>query len=324
MMCDLLSVIVPVYNIENYIEKCIYSILNQTYKNLDIILVDDGSTDTSGIVCDNLAKKDHRIRVIHKQNGGLSDARNKGLDVAKGEYISFIDGDDYIEPDMYFDMMTSMREQQCDISVCEILKTEPTRTIITKPYPYGDTEYTILNKEKVIIDLLQDKIDVSACNKVYKREVINDTRFPYGKTNEDFPFMSRVLTKTNKVIVINKAYYNYIQRENSITTTAFNIKQFDKYYNCLDVCDFIENNSPNVAIEAKHYLWYQTFCLLKKVYIDGLEHTYFEVVKEMRKTMKKNSLNIMISDNLTIKEKGMYFMISYVPKLYKLKHNINR
>lgn len=319
-MDDLISVIIPIYNIENYIDKCVDSVINQSYSNLDIILVDDGSTDKSSLICEKWKVCDNRIRVIHKKNGGLADARNAGLEVAKGNFISFVDGDDYIEKDMYFDMIRYLKEQICDIAICNIEKTEPSRKFITKPYSYGNSDFKIISNVEAVKDVLTDKIDVSSCNKVYRRSVIKNIKFPYGKTNEDFPFLCRAFHNSKKIIVINKVYYNYIQRENSITTTAFSRKQFDKYYNCLDVCNYVENHMPEIMYEARHYLWYQIFCLLKKVCLDEIEEKYIDIIQKMRATIKKDVLNIISSKQLTFKEKTMYLMICYMPKFYRLQH----
>ena len=204
-MDNLISVIVPIYNIENHIDRCVESIVKQSYKKLEIILVDDGSTDKSGYICDKWRMLDSRIKVIHKKNGGLSDARNFGLDVANGEYISFIDGDDFIDKNMYNDMLSYINRYQCDICVCGICKTENGKEFITRPYTYENPEYTIFDSEDAIRELLNDKIDVSSCNKLYRKKVIGNLRFPYGKTNEDFALMYRfffLVQKHNKNLII--------------------------------------------------------------------------------------------------------------------------
>ena len=315
-MDDLISVIVPVYNIEIFVERCIKSIVEQTFKNLEIILVDDGSTDSSGDICDRWGKCDSRIKVIHKKNGGLSDARNCGLDIASGNYISFIDGDDFIDKDMYKDMLNYISKHECDICICGMCKTENGKEFVTRPYTYENIEFTILNSELAIKEVLNDKIDVSSCNKLYKRNIIGELRFPYGKTNEDFALIYKLFFFSKKIIIINKNYYRYIQREGSITTTKFNEKQFDKYYNCLEMIDFIKFNIPQLFNDAEQYLWYQTFCLLKTLYIKDIFKEYKKYDIELRGTLKSDTNRIIKCKKINFKEKLIYICISYFPKLY--------
>lgn len=320
-MNDLISIIVPIYNIELYINRCVESIVNQIYKNLEIILVDDGSNDKSGDICDDWVKVDSRIKVIHKKNGGLSDARNAGLDIAKGDYIAFVDGDDFIDANMYQDMLNFFKKYNCDVCVCGICKIEDGKEFITRPYRYLDKRFKVLNNEEALVELLNDKIDVSSCNKLYKREIVEDLRFPYGITNEDFALMYKYFFKSKQVIIINKNYYKYIQRDESITTTKFNERQFDKYYNCLNMVKFIQKKIPNLLDVAHEYLWYQTFCLLKKVYVDNLYKSYHKHIIVMRKTLKNDFLKILFNKKIGIKVKLMYICIGWSPKLYMFIHN---
>ncbi|WP_279006534.1 glycosyltransferase family 2 protein [Thomasclavelia cocleata] len=315
-MDELISVIVPIYNIEMFVERCIKSIVEQSYKNLEIILIDDGSTDSSGDICEKWKKFDSRISVIHKKNGGLSDARNFGLDVARGSYISFIDGDDFIVKDMYKDMLNYICMYNCDICICGICKTENGRKFVTRPYTYKNKEFTIFNSEIAIKEVLNDKIDVSSCNKLYKRNIIGKLRFPYGKTNEDFALIYKLFFFSRKIIVINKNYYKYIQRDLSITTTQFDEKQFDKYYNCIDMLEFVKSNIPQLVNDAEKYLWYQTFCLLKNLYTKNIFRDYKKYDIELRKMLQNNTKKIINCKIISFKEKLIYICISYFPRLY--------
>lgn len=315
-MNKLISVIVPVYNIETVVERCIKSIVEQSYKNLEIILVDDGSTDNSANICDEWGKKDSRIKVVHKINGGLSDARNSGLDVASGEYISFIDGDDFIDKDMYKNMIYYIIKYDCDICICGMCKTENGQEFVTRPYNYENKEFTILDSESGIKEVLSDKIDVSSCNKLYKRNIFWKVRFPYGRTNEDFAIVYKLFFFSKKIIVINKNYYKYVQRDGSITTTKFNERQFDKFYNCIEMLEFIKSNISNLTMYAEKYLWYQTFCLLKTLYVKKIFENYKDYGIELRETLQKDLNKILNSKVISFKEKIIYICISYVPKIY--------
>ena len=316
-MEELISVIVPVYNVEKYVEKCVESIINQTYKNIEIILVDDGSTDNSGKIIDNISLKDNRIKVIHKENGGLSDARKAGLDICNGKYIGFVDSDDSIHKKMYEILYKNIKKYSANISICRIEKTETDKVFCTRKYEYA-SDPILLSSKIAIEELFMDKIDVSSCNKLFKADLFANIRFPYGKTNEDFAVLYKLFLNSTNIIYTSKAMYYYIERSNSITTEGFNIKQFDKYYNCLDMQKYIKMLYPQFLKSANRYLWYQTFCLLKKLYIDELNNSYKKYSNEMRKTIKDDFREIINDNVLTFKEKIMYLIIGFFPKIYVL------
>ena len=180
----LISIIVPIYNIDNYVSKCIESILSQTHSNIEVILIDDGSTDKSSNICDYYSKKDARIVAIHKKNGGLSSARNTGLDIAKGKYIGFVDGDDYIEPNMYEELLNNIHEHQSDIAICNYNDIKNNK----KYTNYFDNELEktpIEGKNK--FDILYKNYNFVICswNKLYKKEIFNNLRFPENKIFEE-------------------------------------------------------------------------------------------------------------------------------------------
>lgn len=212
----LVSVIVAVYNIEEYLPRCLESILAQTYKNLEIILVDDGSADHSGSICDAYAKKDERITVIHKKNGGLSDARNAGLEEASGDYIGFVDGDDWIEEDMYRAMYYACEKENAQIAACRYKQITRTGVVDASTgksvslskrealeiYICGDERYLIYN---------------SVWSKLFARKLIEGMRFPVGKNSEDIMFTTKAFCRMERLAYLDRAYYNYVlDREGSI------------------------------------------------------------------------------------------------------------
>ena len=213
----LISIIIPVYKVEKYLEKCIQSVINQTYENLQIILVDDGSPDNCGKICDEYAKKDHRIEVIHKSNGGLSDARNKGLEIAKGEYIGFVDSDDYIEADIYEVLYNLLKQYNADVSICNFYTVSQGKIAI-KNVDSGIKEYTRIEILKEI--LLDNDIQSYAWNKLYKRELFGEIKYPVGKKYEDIGTTFYLLEKCNKVVVTGKPEYYYINRQDSIVNNV--------------------------------------------------------------------------------------------------------
>lgn len=211
-----ISVIVSIYNVQDYVKRSVQSIQNQTYKNLEIILVDDGSTDNSGKICDEFAKYDERIKVIHKVNGGLSSARNEGIRIAAGEYIAFVDGDDWIDDTMYEGMMSAMLKYDADIAICnykEISK-KGIRDTSTDDITVFEGRETL----KVFIEEDEKyQIQNAAWNKLYKRSLMGNLSFPEGKLFEDIVYTTKLLAGSKKAVYVNKAYYNYIfDRSDSI------------------------------------------------------------------------------------------------------------
>lgn len=211
-MENLISVIIPVYKVEPFLDKCIESVVKQTYHNLEIILVDDGSPDRCGDICDNWETRDHRIKVIHKVNGGLSDARNAGLDIASGDYIGFVDSDDWIEPNMYEVMLNKLLQNNADIAICGMKKIYKTRTELQD---LGhDWRYS---RQKALYELIQNKsLENFAQNKLYKKELFEGLRFPKGRIFEDVLLMYKIFDRVNRVVHINQNLYNYLRHDNSI------------------------------------------------------------------------------------------------------------
>ena len=214
---DLISIIIPVYKVEKYLEKCIESVLKQTYTNLQIILVDDGSTDNSGKICDEYAKKDSRIEVIHKANGGLSDARNVGISKAKGRYIGFVDSDDYIKEDMYEVLLNLIIEYNADISICNLYDVIDGKEYIRNK-ENGIQEYSRLDILKEV--LLDKNIQSYAWNKLYKKELFDEIKYPIGKKYEDIGTTFYVFEKCDKIVVTSEPEYYYLKRSDSLVNNV--------------------------------------------------------------------------------------------------------
>ena len=214
----LISVIVPIYMGEKWLARCIDTIINQTYTNLDIILVNDGSPDESGTICDEYAKKDARIRVVHKENGGLSDARNAGLAVSKGEYIMFVDEDDMIHPQMAEILLNTLVNAQADIVVCNF-KPVPD-VMITEYTPINHVPKAVCFEQPEIMNQLyhQNLITVVAWNKLYKKEIFEKARYIKGRIHDDESAIHYILHACKKTAYIEEKLYYYVQREGSITS----------------------------------------------------------------------------------------------------------
>ncbi|MDP4142966.1 MAG: glycosyltransferase [Bacillota bacterium] len=223
-----LSIIVPVYNVEKYIHRCIDSILEQTFTDFELILVDDGSLDNSGRICNGYAGFDSRIKVIHKKNGGLSSARNAGLDIAQGEYIGFVDSDDWIEKDMYESLYNAMLKYDADVTICGrfVVKRDEITAIS------DSEEVQVFNRFEALYELILDdinKINNFAWDKLYKKELFKDIRFPEGRYFEDIFTAYKILLAANKIVHIKSPKYYYFQREDSICRLLTFKKSYDIY-----------------------------------------------------------------------------------------------
>ena len=227
---ELISVIVPVYNVERYLKKCLDSIINQTYKDIEIILIDDGSTDKSGNICDLYALKDNRIKVIHKVNGGLSSARNTGLEVATGKLIGFVDSDDYIKAEMYEKLKENMDTYKSDIAFCTFYKKNRYNSKINNNIPkYKEGLYK--DKDK-FINL--KNISSVTWNKLYKKEIFKDIRYPEGKIFEDIAVICDIADKAKKISYTNEPLYYYRARKSGISKSYNSTDRIDALSNKID------------------------------------------------------------------------------------------
>ncbi len=219
----LISVIVPVYKVEQYLHKCVNSIRNQTYKNLEILLVDDGSPDRCSEMCDELAKQDSRIRVLHKENGGLSSARNAGLDIMQGEYVGFVDSDDWIEAEMYETLLCLIQEHNAKIAACGISMDRPDGGVAYfNPFYPQETDVSVFSSRDALRELTQhNRITNSVCDKLFHRSVFTDCRMTVGQINEDFEIMPMCLEKSPVIAYSPRPMYHYLMTPSSITRGGF-------------------------------------------------------------------------------------------------------
>lgn len=215
------TIIVPVYNVEQYIEKCVDSILRQNYKNIEIILVDDGSTDLSGEICDAYGKKDTRVKVIHKSNGGLSSARNAGLKIASGEYISYVDSDDYVEESFIQELLSLCVDNNRAFSCISFREfSEECESVMrenAKPIVYNEEEFI----KKIVSDDSANKITYCVWSKLFRRDIIEGLIFPEGKTYEDILYTTTAVVNARGCVFKDIALYNYRIREGSISKSKY-------------------------------------------------------------------------------------------------------
>lgn len=253
------SIIVPIYKVEEYLDRCIWSILNQTWSDFELILVDDGSPDKCPAICDEWEKKDKRIKVIHKENGGLSDARNAGLKISSGEFIVFVDSDDWLAVDYLRILMESIQNSQCDIVECGIIRTkgEKTTGVFSEE---KNKEIVLFEVEDALRELINDgKFHQYVWNKLYRRNVIDKIFFEKGKTNEDEFWTYQVFGNAKKIGLINIPLYYYLQRETSIMGEGYSLKRLDALEAKLERQKYIKCKYPKLEDVAKINLF--TSCI---------------------------------------------------------------
>ena len=301
-MNDLISIIVPVYNVEKYLNRCIDSIINQTYKNIEIILVDDGSTDDSGKICDEYLIKEPRVKVLHKSNGGLSSARNAGIDICKGRYIGFVDSDDWIESTMYEILYKKMIYFDADIIDCGYWK----EYVNISSKISSDKEIVYCGKNLVEACYLSKVSKPEVWCKLYKRYIFDSVKFPLNKYYEDAFIFIPTLTLIKKIVIIPSCLYHYRQRKSAITKNIFNDKHLDVIELHENEYQYIKKHMPNCIEQNRVYK------------ILGIKELLFKLlnankkigsVKNLQEEIKKNFFFILKTNKLKFKEKISLILI---------------
>ena len=250
------SIIIPVYQVADYLDQCVQSVVEQTYTCLEIILVDDGSTDASPGICDAWARKDSRIKVIHKANGGLSDARNAGLDVANGDWITFVDSDDWIALQMVEKMLNIALQDKSDIVACGIMLAFEDDSNKNHLMSLGQNlTLDCLHAQRALLE--EKEIKQPACGKLYRKETIQGLHFPFGKYHEDVFWSYRAIGKANQVSIIDYVGYYYRQRGGSIMNSSFSLKRLDALEAICERYDYMKLYFPSLAKTALVRIWGQ-------------------------------------------------------------------
>lgn len=296
----LISVIVPIYKVERYLRKCVESILHQTYSNLEVILVDDGSPDGCGKICDEFAQADSRVKVIHKKNGGLSDARNAGIDIASGDFFSFIDSDDWIEPDAYEAMVKAAEKYDAKL-VCAGRYDEEEATGIATVGLCPEQEEFVPAKELIRRIFRWDHLDSAAWDKLYARELFAEIRYPVGRVVEDVPTTYRLVLLAGGGVMLPKPVCHYLHRENSITSAAITEKSFHAVENAALVHDDIAKTLPELEKDARYLLTCAEKHIAQTLDLEdeATRKKYKERHKALRRELRGNLLFAMKYDRFT-------------------------
>lgn len=285
----LISVIVPVYNVEKYLARCLDSIIKQTYKNLEIIVVDDGSTDGSGKLCDEYAKKDERIKVFHKKNGGLSDARNYGIERANGEYFSFVDSDDWVETKYIEVLYEGLRDSSCNISMVKHFIDYPNKTIDT-----GTGNKIKLTPHDCFDRMLyQEDVDVSAWAKLYSKSLFKNISFPKGRLFEDSATTYKLIDKSNAIYLNSVSLYHYVIRKESITNKAFSRKDFDIIKSTSEMAEYVVDKYPDLVNGCNSRMMYAHLSAFRKYAISKNRKKFHEDGTEIFDYIRKNRKKVL-------------------------------
>lgn len=308
MDLGLVSIIIPVFNVEKYLQSAVESSVRQTYQNIEIVLVDDGSTDSSGKICDDMAAKYDNVIVFHKENGGLSDARNYGVDYSNGDYIMFLDSDDCVSENIVSVLMDGMKVKKSDIAACELTRFKDENKISFEL----SGSMIELNHDEAIIDFLYQKnISTSACAKIYKREMLEKIRFIKGQRFEDNDFLFRAIRESEKVVVFFSKLYAYRYRMNSITTNGFSEKDFDIIKIGKKILEASVNMSDAIKKAALTYQCTNSYRILLTATPD---YYNYETYIECKRYLEKNVLKVVFDNNSRIRIRvGLLMYYCHIP-----------
>lgn len=317
-----ISVIVPVYNVEKYLSQRLDSIIHQTYKNLEIILVDDGSTDSSGLICDNYSQKDKRIKIIHKCQGGLSDARNAGLKIATGEYISFIDSDDFIDKNMYSILINNTQKYNSDIVWFNYYNYYSKKHFINSSIIKNNDLYDLSSSDKIKFAknlFYQYKMDAHVWAKLYKRSIFNNIKFPYGKLFEDIFVLLPILSNAKIISTIPDCLYFYRNRSESIVNQYFKqniIKNIDFIESRIILAINYKNHFPNIP-ESNLFLFDVLKTAFDTLYKFDNYHTQQKIITHLMSKLLKEKLPVKIK--LRIIRRYFYALFKEINYVYSYK-----
>lgn len=306
LMLPKISVIVPVYNVESYVSKCIESIINQSYNNLEIIIINDGSTDNSGAICECYSKRDNRIILINQEHQGIAMTRNNALDIASGDYIGFVDSDDWIVSDMFYTLYNNSVTYNADISMCNFY------------YIRQNGEMSAYSNENEDIKILEGAYKIAhnirlnnnvLWNRLYKRYLFDDIRCPEGKIFEDIFIVHKLMDNANKAVLTSDCKYYYVRRDDSITLNTFSINQMDIVEAYIERHEYISIKYPNLEKTSKKFIFTSFLWGMRKAYIDNRIEIHKEELRKLTdkirchdfsdcrlSTGEQNLLNLIFTD----------------------------
>lgn len=314
-----ISVIVPVYKVEQYLNRCIQSIVNQSYNDLEIVLVDDGSPDECPAICDSWAERDQRIKVIHKENGGLSSARNAGLDIATGDYIAFVDSDDYAASNMFEIMLDAAIRNNVDVACCGRVRVSTASKVEMFTLP---EEQVFTGEEAIKQLLIGGAIEEAAWDKLYKADIFDKRRFPDGEINEDIVQTIEILGACRQIVHVGRALYYYCENKNSITTSKYNHRKMICIKHLDQIANYLNKSYPQslqyfYALELRYCQGLLYLLLDNAKTLNDNKDDYKEVYARFKNAYKAAAFRKETSRSERMKGALIYFRVYYW--IHKLK-----
>lgn len=308
-MNDKVTVVVPVYNVEKYLDRCVESLLHQTVQGYRIILVDDGSMDCSGKKCDDWALKSHMITTLHKQNGGLSDARNYGVQYVDTEYVTFVDSDDYVEPE-YIELLLKGLETGADMVVTHHVQEyedQPQKAVI-------DEIFNLYSAEEALKKMCYEEISTSAWGKLFPKSYILDNPYPVGKLYEDLWTTYKYIGRSKKIAFNKSQTYHYLQRKGSIRQGKWKEQYFDVMDGTKNLLKYIDENYPSIHSAGVFRYFYSA----NELYVRAFnEEDYINITKPVQKKLKQYMKELLSNSDASNKFKIQYFLMTNLPKTYR-------
>jgi glycosyltransferase involved in cell wall biosynthesis len=312
-----ISVIVPVYNVEKYLNKCVDSILRQTFRNIEIILVDDGSTDNSGRLCDEYLKIDERIRVFHKKNGGVSSARNYGLERATAPYFGFVDSDDYIAEDMYEVLYNNLKRENADMSMCYWYNVYSGGR--TPHADIAENHYLVVDRQEAIRLAMEGRLaSVHVWNKLYRRELFDTVKYPEGKINEDAFVIVDLLDLCDKIVLTTERKYCHVHRENSVMTGKFTESVCDDLEAYQHNYKIIQEKYPALIYWAEYRLCRVHYSILDRYFSTAESGEFVQIKNTSVRYLRKHFLFMMQNKRIAKSRKISLALLMLNENLYKM------
>jgi glycosyltransferase involved in cell wall biosynthesis len=312
----LISVIIPVYNVESYLCKCLDSVLNQTYKNLEIILVDDGSKDKSGEICDEYALGDKRIVVIHQENAGLGMARNAGLNICKGEYLTFVDSDDYIDTEMIQDLFENLCRYDADFASCYSKTVNLLVNIYIKDFEFNQ-QVIYEDREQLLLDLYRFRIPHEAWGKLFKRKLFVEARFDKYKMSEDILIWLNLYSQVQRAIFLHTRQYYYVVRAESLMSfEKFNTNVFDDVIVMRQLKSDLSQLGKKLSQVGEMRYFNSTVSVLQKFARFGLTERYVTASSGYQEEIRKNLTKLLFNPIIEVKKKISFLLVSIDLQLF--------
>lgn len=312
-MSTFVSVVVPVYNVKKYLNKCVNSIIAQTYDNYEVLLIDDGSTDGSAEICDSFAEQCEKISVYHKENGGLSDARNFANKYLKGDYIVYIDSDDYVDPD-YISVMVECREKyDAALVIASYIDEDESGKVLSKKT--FNNKITVYDAKLALEEMCYEKtICTAAWGKLIKRELVFENEFPKGMLYEDLATMYKIIGSCSTVVYVDRSVYHYIQRNGSIRFSKYSPKVLHVMQAAENLLDYVEKYYPDIRSAAIQRYFFSA----NEVYVRAFnEKDFLKITANIRIKLRQYWPIVRSNNKISQKQKIRYWMMTFHPILYK-------